>query len=111
MLFQTLVQLNILILATPALAGWIALPMAQPGVVRAACVILQIRAVETVAPKQSPAETPSKTATTTRPVPLLLPRFVLASSERAVDLKGNFLAVTPVAIAAFHPFPHAIRAP
>ena len=111
MLFQTLVQLNILILATPALAGWIALPMAQPGVVRAACVVLQIQAVETVAPKQSPAETPSKTAATTRPVPLLLPRFVLASSERAVDLKGNFLAVTPVAIAAFHPFPHAIRAP
>ena len=57
MLFQTLVQLNILILATPALAGWIALPMAQPGVVRAACVVLQIRAVEAAAPKQSPAET------------------------------------------------------
>ena len=111
MLFQTLVQLNILILATPALAGWIALPMAQPGVVRAACVVLQIRAVETVAPKQSPAETPSKTATTTRPVPLLLPRFVLASSERAGDQKVNFLTVPSAAVAAFHPFPHAIRAP
>ena len=111
MLFQTLVQLNILILATPALAGWIALPMAQLGVVRAACVVLQIRAVETVAPKQSPAETPSKTAATARPVPLLLPRFVLASNARAGDQKVNFLTVPSAAIAAFHPFPHAIRAP
>ena len=111
MLFQTLVQLNILILATPALAGWIALPMAQSGVVRAACVVLQIRAVEAVVPKQSPAETPSKAASAVRPVPLRLPRFVLASNERAVDQTCNFLAVPSAAIAAFHPFPHAIRAP
>ena len=110
MLFQTLVQLNILILATPALAGWIALPMAQLGVVRASCVVLQIRAVETAAPKQSPAETPSKTAPA-RPVRLLLPRFALASNERAADQKSNFPVVPSAAIAAFPPFPHAIRAP
>jgi hypothetical protein len=110
MLFQTLVQLNILILATPALAGWIALPMAQPGVVRAACVVLQIRAVETVAPKQSPAETLSKAAAV-RPVPLVLPRFVLASNERPSSQCHRFPDMYLASVASFHPFSHAIRAP
>ena len=47
MLLQTLVQLNLLILATPALAGWVLLPLSQPSVVRA-CVVTQIQSVEAV---------------------------------------------------------------
>ena len=51
MLLQTLLQINILILATPALAGWTLMPLAQPGAVRAACVVWQGRTTEAVAPK------------------------------------------------------------
>ncbi len=110
MLFQTLIQLNILILATPALAGWIALPMAQPGVVRAACVVLQIRAVEAATPKQSPAETSGKAAAV-RPIPLAFARFALTSGERPTSQSCGFVDVQAVRIAAFCPFPYAIRAP
>ena len=38
MLFQTLVQLNILILATPALAGWSLLPPVHGAAVHAVCI-------------------------------------------------------------------------
>ena len=107
MLFQTLVQLNILILATPALAGWIALPMAQPGVMRAACVVLQIRAVEAAAPKQSPVETLSK-APAIRRIPA---RFALASGGRPTSQSCGFVDVQALRVAAFCPFPSAIRAP
>jgi len=110
MLFQTLVQLNILILATPALAGWIALPMAQPGVVRAACVVLQIRAVEAAAPKQSPAETLSK-APAIRRIPTRPARFALASGARPTSQSCGFIDVQALRITSFCPFPSAIRAP
>ena len=39
MLFQTLVQLNILILATPALAGWSLLPPVHGAAVHAVCIV------------------------------------------------------------------------
>ena len=110
MFLQTLVQLNILILATPALAGWIALPMTQPGVVRAACIALEIRAVEATTLKRSPAEAQSRAAAVRR-VPLMPARFALASIGRPVNQSCGFADMPSVVIASFCPFPYAIRAP
>jgi len=110
MFLQTLVQLNILILATPALAGWIALPMAQPGVVRAACVVLQSRGAEAIAPKQTAVEMVRR-AQMTRSLPAVLPRFAFAVAERPTDQIAVFFAAAPATFASYHPFPHAIRAP
>ncbi len=110
MFLQTLVQLNILILATPALAGWIALPMAQPGMMQAACVVLQSRAVEAAAPKQTPDELVRR-AYSARPLPIILPRFASAVAERVAGTPIRFFTAAPVPVASFRSFPHAIRAP
>lgn len=109
MLLQTIVQLNILILATPALAGWAMLPMAQPGVVRAACVVLQSRTVEAVAPKAG-VET-LQTRQAARPLPAIMPRFAVAFAKRPVTAAPAFLDAAPLVVASFSPFPHAARAP
>ena len=64
MLLQTLVQLNILIFATPALAGWAMLPLAaQPDLVRVACVLVQSRAMEANASPKSAAGVAFQAAT------------------------------------------------
>ena len=110
MFLQTLVQLNILILATPALAGWIALPMAQPGMVQAACVVLQSRTAEAVAPKRTPVEVVRRSHGAI-PLPAILPRFTALLAERAADTPILFVTAGPASVASFRPFPHAIRAP
>jgi len=108
MFLQTLVQLNILILTTPALAGWTLMPLAQPGAVRAACVVWQGRAAEAVAPKSGPAET---VQTSARPHTIVLPRFVTPATAKPADQVPLFRAVPPAALVSFNPFPHATRAP
>lgn len=108
MFLQTLVQLNILILTTPALAGWTLMPLAQPGAVRAACVVWQGRAVEAVAPKADPAET---VRTQARPQPIILPRLVAPATARSVAQVPILQATPTAALISFNPFPHATRAP
>lgn len=110
MFLQTLVQLNILILATPALAGWTLMPLAQPGAVRAACVVWQGRATEAVAPKVEQTET-VQTRPAARPQFLLLPRPVTPGTARPADQAPAFFAAPPAILASFNPFPHATRAP
>ena len=110
MFLQTLVQLNILILATPALAGWIALPMAQSGMVQAACVVLQSRTAEAVAPKQTPDELVRRVQPA-RPLPAIPTQFALATAERSANLPTAFFVAPSAALASYQPFPHAIRAP
>jgi len=108
MFLQTLVQLNILILATPALAGWTLMPLAQPGAVRAACVVWQSQTVEAVTPKAEQAQTVQTRAA--RPQPLVLPRLVSPVTARPSD-ETPALFVVPAALVSFNPFPHATRAP
>ena len=109
MFLQTLVQLNILILATPALAGWTLMPLAQPGAVRAACVVWQGRTVEeAVAPKLAGAV---QTRVSARPKPLVVPRLTTPEMIRPVVQSPTFSAAPTAACASFNPFPHATRAP
>ncbi len=108
MFLQTLVQLNILILATPALAGWTLMPLAQPGAVRAACVVWQGRTTEAVAPK--PEQT-VQARRAVRPQPFILPRLVTPGTATPADQAPAFVVAPPAVLASFNPFPHATRAP
>ena len=99
MLFQTLLQLNILILATPALAGWSLLPPVH-GTVHAACVVWQYRAAETHAPKAAAAVMDTRQAK--RSLVLPAPSVLLAAVH----------APTPrTALVSLPLLPHAARAP
>ena len=99
MLFQTLLQLNILILATPALAGWSLLPPVH-GTEYVACVVWQYRIAETPAPKAAAAVTETRQAkrSLVLPVPSVTPAAVNAPMPRTA------LASLPI-------LPHAARAP
>lgn len=102
MLLQTILQLNILILATPALAGWSLLTPAQPGLAHAAGIVRQYRANGLNAPK-------TLTLTQVRqvcghPPAAPLPAPVLARS-------AAFTAVPTAMLRTCNPFPHAARAP
>ena len=109
MFLQTLVQLNILILATPALAGWTLMPFAQPGAVRAVCVVWQGRTVEAVTPKPEQTET-KQARPAVCPHPPFLPRYATPGRELPTD-QASAASAAPAAFASFNPFPHAARAP
>ena len=109
MFLQTLVQLNILILATPALAGWTLMPFAQPGTVRAVCVVWQGRTVEAVAPKPEQTET-VQARRAVCPQPPFLPRRATPERQMPTD-QALTASAAPAAFASFNPFPHAARAP
>ena len=101
MLFQTLVQLNILILATPALAGWSLLPPVH-GVRGCVTGIVWHRTAETPAPRTAAV---SKTQQATRTV--ILTRLSLPAPVPAVAC-----APAPRTIfASLSTLPHAARAP
>ena len=102
MLLQTILQLNILILATPALAGWSLLPPAHPGLAHAAGIVRQYRASEPNASKTM-ALTQVRQASG-RPFATPLPAPVLVRS-------AAFAAVPTTALRTCNPFPHAARAP
>ncbi len=107
MLLQTLVQLNILILATPALAGWSLLPLAQPGVVRAACV-------GSAKPdsRGSRAEDDAKRSQRIRTSAAGCPAAFRPRCQKARLLRFRPILPPPLAaVISFNPFPHATRAP
>ena len=98
MLLQTFLQLNILILATPALAGWSLLPPVQ-GTVRVACIVWQYRAAE--------RPTPTVTVTETRQA-----KRTAVVARRLTPIPAATTATAPcVALASLPAFPHAARAP
>ncbi len=102
MLLQTILQLNILILATPALAGWSLLPPAH-GVTGCIAGIVWHRTAETPAPKMT-ASTETRQAARTA---LLTRQSVLAPLPMAVAC-----APAPRTIfASLSVLPHAARAP
>jgi hypothetical protein len=110
MFLQTLVQLNILILATPALAGWTLMPLAQPGAGRAPCVVWQGRTAEAVAPKAEQTDT-AQVRLAIRPQPLVLPRLVTPGATKPADQAPTFFVAPAATLVLSNPFPHATRAP
>ena len=99
MLLQTILQLNILILATPALAGWSLLPPAHPGLAHAAGIVRQYRATELNAPK-------TVTLTQVRQAMPAAAPLCSAPAKPAVCA-----AIPAPALRVCNPFPHAARAP
>ena len=110
MFLQTLVQLNILILATPALAGWTLMPLAQTGAGRAACIVWQGRMAEAVTPRAEPTEM-VQTRQAVHPLPLSLPRLTSPQTVRPTNPVPGFVASPATVLVSFNPFPHATRAP
>ena len=96
MLLQTFLQLNILILATPALAGWSLLPPVH-GTVRVACIVWQYRAAETPTVPVTEIRQAKRTAAVSRLL-LLMPAAAETPAPRVV-------------FASLPAFPHAARAP
>ena len=102
MLLQTFLQLNILILATPALASWSLLPPAHPGLAHAAGIIRQYRVSEPNAPK-------TVTLTQVRRASGRLPS---APSPAPVLVRPvAFAAIPTTTLRTCNSFPHAARAP
>jgi hypothetical protein len=100
MLLQTLVQLNLLILATPALAGWTLMPLAHSGSVHAVGIVWQYRGIKTPAPT-------AETQAAARQV-----KLPAAAAPRPIPVKpAVFAAVPAAALSICNPFPHAARAP
>ncbi len=101
MLLQTFVQLNILLLAAPAFAGWTAMPLGQPLLAQAARVALMPRA-EIVEASRAASASPRRAAAR-----------LCTPTERPADARLLTVAATPVepALCPFHPFPRAARAP
>ena len=109
MSLQSLVQLQILICAVPALAGWMLVPTAQPMLARVACVAYLPAPVEAVAP--TPAEqrarpAPRAAIRQTRP-----PRLTVSVPARPASEITSFLPPVVAAATSGNPFPHATRAP
>ena len=107
MLLQTFVQLNILLLAAPALAGWVMSPVAYPTLAQAAQVVFQ--------PAARQAE-PTAQAVEDRHAPLPLSPVITQPAAPMVKCSDAMPLLTPPASAApivtlFNPFPHATRAP
>ncbi len=99
MLFQTLVQLNILILATPALAGWSLLPPAH-GVTGCVAGIVWHRTAETPAPKAIAAVTETRQA-----------KRILVLPNSPAPLAAVLTAAPRVILVSLPVLPHAARAP
>jgi hypothetical protein len=100
MLFQTFLQLNILILATPALAGWSLLPPVHAGTVRAVGIVWQYRGIETPVPKAAAQ------------IVACQAKLSAAAAPRPLPAKPSvFAAVPAAALRICNSFPHAARAP
>ena len=109
MLLQTFVQLNILLLAAPALAGWAALPVTNPMLTQAAQIVLLpiVRQAETSPQATEDKRTPQPKAS---PRPLIAQRFVIVS-RLPQTTQAAFSALVSDAVSLCNPFPHAARAP
>ena len=109
MSLQSLVQLQILICAVPALAGWMLAPTAQPMLTRVACVAYLPAPVEAVAPaptEQRAKPAPRATVRQARP-----PRLTVSVPARPASEITWSLVPFPAAATSGNPFPHATRAP
>ncbi|MBV9849858.1 MAG: hypothetical protein JO250_09320 [Armatimonadetes bacterium] len=104
---QTFVQLNILFLAAPALAGWVLSSAAHPMLAQAARVVSQPAVRQAEATPQAIAERYAPPPAFQRPA--VAPPLVIASDLPAVSPLPAAPA-EPVAT-QFNPFPHAARAP
>lgn len=109
MLLQTFVQLNILLLTAPALAGWTLLPAAHPILAQAAQVVFQPAVRQAEGSPQAVAERraaypSSQRSTVARPEVMVPPSPAMSSSPSAV------MPVEPI-VTQFNPFPQAARAP
>lgn len=108
MTLQMLVQLNILLAAAPALAGWVlVMPLTHPSAARVACVAYQTTRVETAS-----LSTFQRHAPPTPAHPAVLHRAFAAAVP--VGQNGPPSAFAPFAapfVSRVHPFPHAVRAP
>ena len=107
MLLQTFVQLNILLLAAPALAGWAMSPVAHPMLAQAAQVAFQPAARQAEPTAQAAAErqaSPSQSPVTLRPV------AIVAAYADATPLPATPASAAHL-VTLFNPFPHATRAP
>ena len=109
MLLQTFVQLNILFLAAPALAGWALSPAAHPMLAQAARVVSQPAVRQAGATPQAIAAHPVPPQAFERPA--VTPPFVVAAHLPALSPLPTLPAPAEPAAALFHPFPHAARAP
>ena len=110
MFLQTLLQLNILILATPALAGWNLMPLAQPGAVHAACVVWQYRSIETIAPKTERVQA-EETQKAERSQLVVMPCATATSVVRLLPRMAAFTSAPAAILSSCNPFPQATRAP
>ena len=97
MLLQTFLQLNILILATPALAGWSLLPPVH-GTMRVACIAWQYRAAEMPTAAVTETRQAKRTAVVARRL-VPMPAAISTAMPRVV-----FPSLPPV-------LPYAARAP
>ena len=107
MLLQTFVQLNILLMAAPALAGWAMSPVAHPILAQAAQVAFQPAARQAEPTAQAATErqaSPSQRSVALRPV------AIVTAYADANPLAATPASATPV-VTLFNPFPHATRAP
>ena len=104
MLLQTFVQLNILLMAAPALAGWVVSPVASPMLAQAAQVVFlspvrRVEATPQAAQERHTRQPAAQRLTSARPLAICSRSFAtgLSSAEPTIAL--------------FSPFPHAARAP
>ena len=108
MLLQTLVQLNILFLAAPALAGWVASPVAHPMFAQAAQAIFQpavwrAEATPRTVEAHRASGAASQRSAVTRPFAMM--------ADSAGTSEPVPAAPAEPAVALFNPFPQATRAP
>ncbi len=111
MFLQTIVQLHILLAATPALAGWtLLMPSAQSLPTHVYCLVSQKGAA--AAPQ---AVSPAPRVYVIRPVysipALSRPLEWLSQARFALGLSVAAPSSAAVPSDLFHPFPHAARAP
>jgi hypothetical protein len=98
MLLQTFVQLNILLLAAPALAGWTALPLSHSLMAQAACVAVFLPAASVAEDHHASRES--------------IARSYVASQHPAFAGFLNTLAnSTDPVVTLFQPHSHSPRAP
>jgi hypothetical protein len=102
MLLQTLVQLNILLLAAPALVGWAIPPAGHPLLMQAARVAVSLSA--------SPV-TEERRAAQASPCRAVAQPFVAAERPADVGVSARQPACAVPAAPQPPPFPHAARAP
>ncbi len=103
MLLQTFVQLNILLLAAPALAGWVGLPLTHPSLTQAALVAFQPLARQSEATPQAAEECDAPAQKSPARPAVALP----ANQSNSI-----FLPAPPAFSASDFPsFPRTARAP